>query len=364
MRIQLAVFAALACTATHPLVPDRPAPGVLMGVASMSVARAAHTATRLQDGRVLIAGGLDAAGSSAEIFDPATRRFSRTGGLLVARASHTATLLRDGRVLIAGGYNGSYLSSTELYDPVSGTFSPGPPMTEPRIDHLAITLQDGRVLIIGGQGGESTFLASAEVFDPVTMRFTPTGAMSVARASHVAGLLPDGRVLVVGGHAGRHAAIQLYASAELYDPARGVFVPAGTMSHRRHKHSGIVLADGRYLITGGSDERDDRGQYRDAEIYDESSDRFRSAGDMHESRYKHAGALTLLGDGTVLIAGGAPDGELFDPRTGSFTLVPASPKLAGSFSTVTPLGDGTVLVTGGYGNGTGARASAWMYVPR
>jgi hypothetical protein len=188
--------------------------------------------------------------------------------------------------------------------------------------------------------------------------------MRVARASHVGGLMPDGRVLVVGGHAGRHAAIRLYDTAELYDPAHGVFVPAGTMTRRRHKHSGVVLADGRFLVTGGSDERDDRGEYRDAEIYDATTDRFRTVGEMREPRYKHAGAMTLLDDGTVLIAGGAPDGELFDPRTGSFTLVPASPKLAGSFSTVTPLGDGTVLVTGGYGNGTGARASAWMYAPR
>ena len=344
-------------------MPAKPAAGTIVGISDMSVARAAHTATLLRDGRVLLVGGLDAAAGTAELFDPTTRTFARTGPLGARRVGHTATLLSDGRVLIAGGFNGSYLASTEIYDPAQGTFSAGPSMTVPRSDHLAITLRDGRTLIIGGQGGESLFLATAEIFDPATSRFTSTGSMAVPRASHVAGLLPDGAVIVVGGHSGRHENIQLYATAERYDPVRGIFSAAGTMTRRRHKHSGVVLSNGQLLITGGSDERDDRGLYRDAEAYDPSSGRFRNVGEMQQGRYKHAGAMTLLRDGKVLIAGGADDGELFDPATGSFTLVPTSPKLAGSFSTVTQLLDGSVLIAGGYGTGVAARANAWMFVP-
>jgi hypothetical protein len=363
MRVIATGLIALACTASDPSMPATTAAGTIVGVNEMSVARAAHTATLLRDGRVLLVGGLDAAGGTAELFDPTTRTFARTGPLLAPRAAHTATLLPDGRVLIAGGYNGSYLASTEIYDPAQGTFSAGPFMTAPRIDHLAITLRDGRTLVIGGQGSESSFLATAEIYDPASSRFTSTGSMAVPRASHVAALLPDGSVIVVGGHSGRHQNIELYASAERYDPVRGLFSAAGTMTRRRHKHSGVVLSDGELLITGGADERDDLGQYRDAEAYDPASGRFRNAGEMQESRYKHAGAMTLLRDGTVLIAGGAADAELFDPGSGSFTLVPTSPKLAGSFSTVTPLLDGNVLIAGGYGNGTAARANAWMFVP-
>jgi hypothetical protein len=363
MRVIATILIAFACTASHPSVPTTPAPGAIVGVSAMSVARAAHTATPLRDGRVLLVGGLDAAAGTAELFDPKTRTFTRTGSLLTPRGSHTATLLPDGRVLMAGGYNGSFLASTEIYDPARGTFSAGPSMTEPRSDHLAITLRDGRTLIVGGQGSESSFLATAETFDPTTSRFTSTGSMAVSRASHVAALLRDGSVIVVGGHSGRHQDIQLYASAERYDPYRGLFVSAGTMMRRRHKHSGVLLRNGDLLITGGADERDDRGEYRDAEVYDPASDGFRLVGVMQRTRYKHAGAMTVLPDGTVLIAGGAADAEIFDPRGGSFTLVPTSPKLAGSFSTVTSLPDGSVLITGGYGNGTGARASAWMYMP-
>ena len=329
----------------------------------MSDTRAAHTATLLRDGRVLIVGGLSTGAGTAELFDPATRSFSRTGSPLGPRASHTATLLPDGRVLIAGGYNGRFLASTEIYDPAREAFTAGPILLEPRMDHLTIGLRDGRMLVIGGQGSESSFLATAELFDPATLGFSSTGSMSVPRASHVAALLQDGSVVVIGGHAGRHENIQLYASAERYDPSRGTFVPTGAMTRRRHKHSALVLSDGQVLITGGADERDDQGQYRDAELYNAAAGRFRVVGEMQRSRYKHAGAMTVLPDGMVLIAGGAADAETFDPRSGAFTVVPTSPKLAGSFSTVTSLRDGSVLITGGYGNGTGARASAWLYLP-
>ena len=135
------------------------------------------------------------------------------------------------------------------------------------------------------------------------------------------------------------------------------------MTHRRHKHSGAALADGRVLITGGSDERDDRGAYRDAEAYDLLTGRFSAIGDMRRTRYKHQGTMTVLADGRVLIAGGSSDPELFDPGSGSFTLIGSSNALAGSFSTATRLDNGQVLIAGGYGNGTGPRRSGWLFIP-
>jgi hypothetical protein len=330
----------------------------------MSVARAAHSATKLLDGRVLIVGGLSAGvTASAELFDPVSRRFSTTGSLATPRASHSASLLSDGRVLIAGGHNGNWLASTEIYDPQSGKFSAGPDLIEPRSDHLAVTLRDGRVLFVGGTSTGSTFLSSAETFDPARSAFSRTGGMAVARESHVGVVLPDGNVLIAGGHTGRRAAIQLYATAELYDPNPGTFRSTGPMTRRRHKHSGVLLNDGRVLITGGTDERDGGGQYRDAEVYDPRTQRFATIGEMRRTRYKHQGTMTLLADGRVLIAGGAGDPEVFDPATGGFTLVDSSNALAGHFSTATRLASGDVLIAGGYGNTTDARRSAWLYVP-
>jgi hypothetical protein len=88
------------------------------------------TATALQDGEVLIAGGQNASSSvlaSAELYNPATGTFSVTGSMTTAREGQTATLLPNGEVLIAGGFDnaGKYLSSAELYNPATGR-SPRP----------------------------------------------------------------------------------------------------------------------------------------------------------------------------------------------------------------------------------------------
>ena len=334
----------------------------------MGSARAAHTATTLRDGRVLVAGGFmreENSAAGAEVYDPATGMFTATGPMLTPRHSHTATLLADGRVVLAGGYDaqGEYLQTAEVYDPTSGTFTSVSPMTSARANHQAVLLQDGRVLLIGGVGTGWTFLSSAELYDPASASFTPTGSMSVPRESHAAVRLQDGRVFVVGGHQGRREAIELYTSAELYDPVNETFAPAGDMSIRRHKHDAVLLADGQVLITGGTDERDNRGVYTSTEIYDPNSGAFRTGEDMQRPRYKHSGTSLLLPNGRVLLAGGATQAEVYDSRTGAFALVGGEARMVGQFSASALLPDGRVLITGGYGENRGPQSSAWIYQP-
>ena len=132
----------------------------------MKTGRWLHTATLLQDGRVLVTGGRspqDSVYKSAETYDPATGTFRPAGSMGDGRQQHTATLLPDGRVFIAGGYwsdgqNWRVLSSTEMFDPATGHFSPIGSMGTPRSGHTATLLNDGRVLIaaggdIGNSGG-------------------------------------------------------------------------------------------------------------------------------------------------------------------------------------------------------------------
>ena len=91
----------------------------------------AHTATLLNSGKVLIAGGhylIPSGGggeSDSEIYDPVLEGFTVTGNLTTPRSSHTATLLNDGTVLVVGGAdsNGAVLTSAEIYNSSAGTFT-------------------------------------------------------------------------------------------------------------------------------------------------------------------------------------------------------------------------------------------------
>ena len=347
----------------YPGSAEDTANGLIIPTGKMQSARAAHTATILKSGKVLIAGGFaSSALRGAEIYDPALKTFSSVGQMSAARSGHTATLLPNGQVLIAGGYNGSYLSSTEIFDPQTQTFSPGPVMNIPRSGHTATVLNNRKILFAGGVGVGWSFLQSAELYDIQTNTFASTGSMTTARESHTATLLKNGNVLIVGGHKGRRTNISIYSSAELYDPVSQNFKLIGNMSIIRHKHDATRLTDGSVLITGGSDERDSRGTYISAELYDPVSSSFKPAANMNISRYKHNGTSILLPNGNVLIAGGANRVEIYQTGAGKFVLVYGRIGTERLFSCATLLQSGEVLITGGYNENQETSAASWLYV--
>ena len=310
-----------------------PATDTFTSTGSQRQARGFDTATRLADGRVLLVGGDSAEWNfdgpyiaSAEVYDPMTGTFGPTGSMATGRNLHTATRLLDGRILIAGGDGRGTISlaSAELYDPAAGSFGPTGPMVAARGFQTATRLADGRVLITGGTSdgwAGAHFLASAEIYDPKTGKFNPTGPMTTRRGSHTATLLPDGRVLIVGGSPDGATSL---ASAEVYNPKTGKFKVTGSMAAARTFQESTLLADGRVLVTGG----DPAGWVYDgpflasAEIYDPRTGMFTATGSMADTLTNHS--ATLLPDGRVLIAGGyngktdVADAELFDPTSGTF----------------------------------------------
>jgi len=319
-------------------------------------AREFHSATLLQDGKVLVAGGLTYVFSpfsgprytevdSAELYDPAAAGFSPQSG--PGRYCHTATLLTSGKVLLTGGYGGPTIggsASAEIYDPASGTFAAtAGSMATGRACHTATLLTSGKVLITGGSDN------TAELFDPATEAFSSTGPMAVARQHHTATLLQSGKVLVTGGSDN---------GAELYDPTNGTFSPTGPMAAARSWHTATLLSNGKVLITGGTDGLAD---LTSAELYNPATGNFSPTGSMATTRQQHT--ATLLNDGTVLVVGGYSasssverSAEVFDPTTGSFSGTGSlvTPRAA---HTATLLNDGTVLVTGGTDNGAGSNLS-------
>ncbi len=335
--------------------------GSVSAIGNMNASRAAHTATMLPNGKVLIAGGLPGQ-ASVEIYDPIANSFLFAPNMQEARHSHTAILLPESKVLIAGGFNqrGDYLASAELYDPATQKFQPAGRMREARSGHVAVLLDNGKVLLAGGVGTGWTFLASAELYDPQTGEFQSTGSMTTARESHSVTRLQDGRALITGGHKGRRAAITIYASTEIYDPVTGQFALSGNMTVKRHKHDAASLPGGKVLVCGGSDERDDEGAYTSAELYDPITGAFTATNPMNTSHYKHQGTSVLLTNGLVLISGGANTPEVYDPATQAFNLVEGSIS-TGLFTATVALPEGKAVITGGYGRNVSVSAQAWLY---
>nr|WP_255666340.1 kelch repeat-containing protein [Myxococcus sp. AS-1-15] len=179
--------------------------------------RTSATQTALTDGRVLLAGGTTNGSTGgtrhAEVFTYASPNttWQATGQLNVGRYDHAATRLQDGRVLVSGGIttNGDW-TSAELYNPTSGQWTTVAAMSTARARHTQTLLGNGKVLVVGGVNPTTTQgLASAEIFDPATGTWTTTTQPSFTYSSHSATLLPDGRVLLLGNR----------KEHELYNPS-------------------------------------------------------------------------------------------------------------------------------------------------
>jgi hypothetical protein len=182
------------------------------------------SATLLQDGRVLIVGSAcgDCWLEHEEVYDPVTGTFKAVGELYTCSSgcagyiwsAHSATLLQNGKVLLAGGVSEDFgtFSNAELYDPSTDTIAPTGNMNLARAGHTATLLTDGTVLVAGGQF-DSFPLIDVELYNPATGTFSYTGHMTIPRSGHSAALLFDGRVLTSGGVAG-----SWLNSADLYTP--------------------------------------------------------------------------------------------------------------------------------------------------
>lgn len=335
----------LACGSDSPTSPDPSGESeVFKVVGTMTTTRFFHTATLLQDGRVLITGGFetDRPGHSspefrhatAELFDPAKGTSSLTGAMSQARSQHRAFPLQDGRVIIKG--NDPY--PPEIYDPRAGSFAiladapefgrsvsttilstgdifatdeggnagmldqntweftSSDRMIAPRTNHTATLMGDGRVLIAGGMNAAGMVKIS-EIFDPTTHSFAEVGDLNDERWGHEALLLQDGKVLVIGGRRGTIEAdnVQNVTTAEMFDPATGNFAAAGDTGLPSIQ-SAFLLPSGKvFLLSGG-----------DVAIYDPASGTAARTGhSIGQNRLAYA--ITLLEDGRIMISGGLKD---------------------------------------------------------
>ena len=330
---------------------------------SMNTARMNHSATLLADGRVLVAGGINGA-ASAELYDPATGKWSFTGSMTVARAGQNAVLLLNGEVLVGGG-DGKTPSTAELYNPVTGAWTATGSMTTARSAKLVL-LPSGKVLAAGGDvlppGGDVNTPNTAELYDPASGTWTATGSMTTGGFGRNAVLLENGLVLAAG-QTGNLA-------ADLYNPSTGTW--SATTPPMSPSNYAALLPDGEVWSAGI--------------VYDPASAQWTNDGGPAPCK---ACAVIMLENGTVLAAGGVKTvpgkpyptttavktAELWDLAVGEqlgCTCLSWQP--TGSLTdatenaTVVLLSNGQALVSGGGANTAGSRgfvpiATAELYTP-
>jgi len=325
---------------------------------SLITARDTFTATVLQNGNVLIAGGTSYEASlvaTCELYNPTTGTFSATGNLNVPRFGHTATLLSNGTVLIAGGLvanSGTFTetATAELYNPSTGTFSLTGSMAQALSGHTASLLGSGMVLIAGGEGLNSD-PATAELYNPSTGTFSNTGNLNTPRSGHTATLLNDGTVLIAGGGTYVEGVFTPLSSAEIYNPTSGTFATTtGSMNVASSGHSATLLSSGQVLIAAGAGSGSPQPPLARTELYNPTGQTFTLSGSLTTARQLFS--ATLLSNGQVLIAGGegatetVGTGELYNPTSGT-TSIAGNLNVPRGYHSAAALNNGLVLIAAG-----------------
>ena len=347
-----------------PLTVER----LVTSTGSLNSARYYHSATLLDTGLVLVAGGIGPLTgvngglsqlATAELYNPGTGAFTYTGSLNTARDQQSATLLYNGSVLVAGGYGASgELASAEIYNPTTAAFTLTGNLNTARYEHSAALLSYGSVLIAGGYQAEAA-LNSAEVYNPANGTFSYTGNLNTPRFDATATPLPDGTVLIAGGANATGA----LAGAEIYNPASGTFTLTGSLNVARSGATATLLNDGQVLIADGYNYLV-TGPLTSAELYNPATGVFTLTGSLASSAW--LGTATLLNNGSVLMAGSSLNSaatEVFLANTNTFSL--SSPMLTPcDLQTATLLPNGAVLIAGGHSNQTSSvLAAAELYAP-
>jgi len=312
------------------------------------------------------------------------------GTMAIGRFAPHAVPLADGSTLVVGndacsrGWSGCSCSdcvrddslATETWDPSTNSWSMVASLNKPRAAFAAVPLADGRVLVTGGVNagvsnhwgdqGEHQSYSSTYVYDPThpSDGWTKSALLGTARSASIAAVLPDGRVLVAGGYylsrqtgridTGPETVFAAYrstpasvpmppgailansdpgtpiaalATAEVYDPATDQWSPTGPMRYARYGSEAVTLADGRVLVVGSSSSYgrwndsyvtvDDR-VYESAEVYDPRTGRFSLTGNIppidwsslpltgrsdFEDLLRSPGTLVALADGGALLVG-------------------------------------------------------------
>ena len=351
-----------------------PEPGEIVEIERSQAVRSNHTETLLRNGQVLLIGGTDdrlvntsalSVLRSAELFDPEANTFRLTGAMTFPRWGHTATLMDDGTVLVVGGLftnnvdqRAAFATQPEIYDPSSGEFTLLEQELARRFGHSAVMLPDGSVLIVGGSIGRGIEPSPAlQRYDPATRLIETVGEHALPATYTAASLLPDSTVLLAGvcctdrGPRARFGTV-----LEKYDPVANVGEPLslpesqpaispgplptvsgprvassdggnalvisenhalyfdfetlsvrlvdGPLARPVRAFTAVGIGEGRFLVSGGVIRNDETGVSANTALtalYDRALESWRPGPTLPRALSGHT--MTLLDNGDVLIVG-------------------------------------------------------------
>ncbi|RSM44427.1 Kelch-like protein 17 [Amycolatopsis balhimycina DSM 5908] len=238
---------------------------------TMITPRWGHSAVLLDDGSVLVAGGSAArpGGSvtalrSAERYTPSDGKWHEAPAMTDARTGHTAVALDEGMILVVGGVvpvgvpDDPALAFCELYDSGKKLWAPTGALLRARRHHQATRLSGTTVLVTGGTAPGSPGTApydpfsqrATEVFELHSGKWTEKKPMPAGRAFHRAVPVGPGRVLVVGGASSDRDEAG-YRSAFVYDAGHDDWTVAAGLGTGRWSFAAAPLDQGGAAIAGG-----------------------------------------------------------------------------------------------------------------
>ena len=389
----------------------------------------------LADGRALVAGGgsafyrgcMEGCQADAYLFDPRSGQWQATAPMATAREGFSATRLPDGRVLVAGGWSPGRQDAddrVETFDPATGLWAPFARLPTAVAQHSAVWLpgEEGRVLLLGGgtQGQVQALDLVRGVWSSVAeLREYRVGAQlapyrdaagqpwlaviphrldrspdpHIERlALHRPGLLPaptpapgpasvpasgptasvqglplhrtymaiavaaDGRTLFAGGKVHADPGRVATASAELVIPGQPLPHALPAMQHARSAAQALWLADGRVAVLGGQGhgytgvlQPADKGRGLPAEFYDPATQRWSRATEAGQPLDAPVDAVYDLapnGDLIELTADGVARLQIQGNSVSRRRLPPLWLPHAGG-AVVRALADGRIAVAGG-----------------
>jgi Galactose oxidase, central domain len=344
--------------------------------ATMSVARAAHTVTKISGNRVLVVGGLNSSGSigTSQIFDASSRTWSSPLNFGQGRHNHVAVLLKTGDVLVAGGESTvggvtGRLSSTMIFSIATSTWSVGPPMSVARSRMTATTdPASGTVYLVGGQidvGGcrSAPCVASTALVELYSQGSISTGSpLALGRYDHSA-VASRGKLFVLGGISkgtglstevitGTVSSLSLGGSGPWSSQPPMPTARANFAAKEAPKNSGTILTIGGILSPGS-------GPITTCESF--ANNQWASMLPMQTGR--RAPSLVELSGNRLLVIGTTNAAEIYSVNSGIWSgadPIPGAAKVPGPAVEVT---DGAIEVGGLTTSGT-SDASSHVFLDR